>query len=320
MGLMLADWSIEVIRARKNKNKNKKKNLERKEVEQQTDDIDCDGCTQKSEQLSWTEQQLTSHQLEKKKIGELLQTESIEDMMVEIQKIVADANKLKEESDQCKVDEESLGNQMKERDLAHNERINSLEILMAEKERELLESSTQISEQLVGSKKEIEKLNKELEKYGNTKHVEDPKLEQEEESLKLVIDIRKLELDQLKAANNGLRLEMERLGVLDQQLQVEKQNSSEMTALIDLKNNQLHQVLDQYDEIQHQLDIETAAHLACQQELEKVQWDMENVTNYSTENSLIGSKNWKNMTNRKESGHILDVVQKDKGVAYSFNC
>lgn len=299
MGMMLADWSIEVIRARKNKNKSKNKNLKRKDVESQTDDIDCNVCAQKEELLLIKEQQLTNHQLEKKKIGELLQIESMEDMMMEIQKIVTETSKLKEESEQLRINEESLGNQLKERDLAHKDRINSLEILMAEKERELLESSNEITKQLSHSKKEIKQLTIELEKHRNTKSVEDPKLQQEEESLQVVIDMRKLEVDQLKAANNSLRLEMERLCMLEAQLEVEKEHCSEMTSVINLKNNQLHQVLDQYDEIQHQLDIETAAHLACQQELEKVQWGMNKITNYSADNKLIGSKNWKNMTNQK---------------------
>jgi hypothetical protein len=53
--------------------------------------------------------------------------------------------------------------------------------------------------------------------------------------------------------------------------------------------------------------------LACQQELEKSQWAKEN---FQVENE----KRWKEMTNQKSRGLILDVVQKEKGLAYSFNC
>ena len=50
-----------------------------------------------------------------------------------------------------------------------------------------------------------------------------------------------------------------------------------------------------------------SAHLACQQ--------------WSRQNFLVeNEKKWKDVTNQKKSGLILDVVQKEKAVAYSFNC
>ena len=83
--------------------------------------------------------------------------------------------------------------------------------------------------------------------------------------------------------------------------------------MISVKNDQLHQVLDEYEALQHQLEIEVASHLACQQELERVQW---------TSQAFLGEeKEWKNRQNKKQSaGHIEHVVHKEKGVAYSFNC
>jgi hypothetical protein len=59
--------------------------------------------------------------------------------------------------------------------------------------------------------------------------------------------------------------------------------------------------------------VEVSAHLACQQELEKSQWAKEN---FLVENE----KMWKEVINQKRSGLILDVVQKEKGLAYRFNC
>ena len=55
------------------------------------------------------------------------------------------------------------------------------------------------------------------------------------------------------------------------------------------------------------------AHTSCQQELEKIQWDKENFL-------LENEKRWKELENQKKSGLILDVVRKDKALAYSFNC
>ena len=39
-----------------------------------------------------------------------------------------------------------------------------------------------------------------------------------------------------------------------------------MNAVINMKNDQLRQVLDEYDNVQHQLEVEVSVHLACQQE------------------------------------------------------
>merc|ERR1712001_659550 len=109
------------------------------------------------------------------------------------------------------------------------------------------------------------------------------------------------ENDQLKASNNTLSLDLER------------QKTEEMNSVIKLKNEQLRQLLDEYDNVQHQLEIEVAAHMSCQQELEKIQWDKENFL-------IENEKRWKELENQKKSGLILDVVRKEKAVAYSFNC
>ena len=53
--------------------------------------------------------------------------------------------------------------------------------------------------------------------------------------------------------------------------------------------------------------------MSCQQELEKIQWDKENFL-------IENEKRWKELENQKKSGLILDVVRKEKAVAYSFNC
>ena len=119
--------------------------------------------------------------------------------------------------------------------------------------------------------------------------------------------------EQLKAANNSLLLEMESFGVLGLNLHVEMQKTEEMNAVINMKNDQLNQVLDEYDNVQEQLEVEVSAHLACQQELETSQWRRQN---FLVENE----KKWKDVTNQKKSGLILDVVQKEKALAYSFNC
>ena len=125
--------------------------------------------------------------------------------------------------------------------------------------------------------------------------------------------MKRMETEQLKAANNSLRLEMGRFGGLEVKLQVEMQKTEEMNAVINMKNEQLRQVLDEYDSVQQPLEGEVSAHLACQQELENNQWGKETFL-------LENEKRWKEINNQKMSGMVLDVVQKEKALAYSFNC
>jgi len=312
MGSILADLTTEIIRATKKKSKkwSKKRKLEKKQATQQTDDQSCISCATKADHYLELEDNLRNHQHEKEKLGQILQTESFDDMMLVLEKMKTGTNKLKESEENKMLDD--IETKLKERDTAHSERIKSLELLMNEKEKQLLESSSTLKGQLEDAMNEKVDLTNQLSQLNTNNEVD---------NLQKMIDVKREEVNQLKAANNSLRLEMERLGVVEVQLQVEKQRSEEMTEVISMKNDQLRQVLDQYDEIQHQLDIEVAAHLACQQELEKIQWEKENFLNNTVNvSSVIGSKNWKNLANRKESLVIKDVVQKDQGVAYSFNC
>ena len=59
-----------------------------------------------------------------------------------------------------------------------------------------------------------------------------------------------------RAANNSLQIDLERYSGLEIQLQVEKQKVEEMNSVIKMKNEQLRQVLDEYDSVQHQLEID----------------------------------------------------------------
>ena len=209
---------------------------------------------------------------------------------------------------------ESDGRQLSERDNAHSERVRSLEIVMAEKEKQLIQSSKLLKHQLTAAEREIQQLQRQLEYLGSDRRVTaERSLEQEVESLRMVLDMKKEETEQLKAANDSLLLEMERFGGLELKLQVEMQKTEEMNAVINMKNDQLNQVLDEYDNVQEQLEVEVSAHLGCQQELETSQWSRQNLL-------VENEKKWKDVTNQKKSGLILDVVQKEKAVAYSFNC
>jgi len=318
VGFLLADWSIELIRSKKRKAKAESNKLKKhqKECSVQTEATKCISCGEKSNQISSKSETINKYESDRKHIKELLNCD--EDIIVSIERMLGEATGVRSEIEQLKEKElkmaAGIGRQLAERDTAHSERVRSLEIVMAEKEKQMLQSSNLLRQQLAAAKREIQQLQRRLTHLDNDKHVlSSGTLEQEMDSMRIVLDMKREETEQLKAANNSLRLEMERFGGLDVKLQVEMQKTEEMSAVISMKNDQLRQVLDEYDSVQEQLEVEVSAHLACQQELEKNQWDRETFL-------LENEKRWKEINNQKMSGMVLDVVQKEKALAYSFNC
>merc|ERR1711953_330504 len=249
------------------------------------------------------------------------------DLVAAVEQLVDKAAHLRTELEQVRAEgrtmAERVGRQLGDRDNAHAEKVEALETLMAEKEKQLLQSSNLLRQQLAHGKKEREALQRQLNEKisaNNSSSSFSSNWEAECNSLKLVLEIRREEAEQLKAANNSLRLELERFQGLETQLQVQKQRAEELGLVVGMKNDQLRQVLDEYDSVQQQLEVEVSAHLACQQELERSQWVAESILS-PPQQSPAREKTWKNLSNQVESGLILDVVQKgEKGLAYSFNC
>jgi len=325
MGFFLCDWSVEFLRYRSQKKKAKKqrqreaerlKNQRELSIQTEICEDNCEKCSDKDSELSKINEELHQYQSEKNRISQLCGSES--DIFQSVENILKEATDKKFELDRLKEENlqlaENVAVQLRDRDKAHSERVRSLEIVMNEKEKQLLQGSNSMRQQLASAKLESQQLQKQIEVIENKKNrLSNCNLEQELDSMLVVIDMKKEENDQLKAVNNSLRLDLERFGGLEVQLQVEKQKVEEMNSVIKMKNEQLRQVLDEYDSMQHQLEIEVAAHTSCQQELEKIQWDKENFL-------MENEKRWKELENQKKSGLILDVVRKDKAVAYSFNC
>jgi len=263
------------------------------------------------------------------RLGQLVGVDPGE-LVAAVEELVARAAHLRTELEQLRAEgrtmAERVGRQLGDRDNAHAEKVRSLESLMAEKEKQLLQSSNLLRQQLAHGKKEREALQRQLDEKISSSSNSPESLsnsstnwEAECNSLKLVLEIRRDEAEQLKAANNSLRLELERFQGLETQLQVQKQRAEELGLVVAMKNDQLRQVLDEYDSVQQQLEVEVSAHLACQQELERSQWVAESISTQQSPASR--EKTWKNLSNQVESGLILDVVQKgEKGLAYSFNC
>jgi len=323
VGFLLADWSIELIRYRKRKAKGDTKKLKKhqRECSAQTEDILCISCTENSAEISTLSDKIQDYEAKQDQLKKLLSSENADsetgdDITEKVAAVVREASVVREEVERLREERvalgRSVGSQLTQRDTQHSDRVRSLEILMVEKEKQLLQTANLLRQQLAAAKTETHHLQRQLAQSKEQMN-SSGSLEQEVDSLRMVLGIKKDETEQLKSANNSLRLEVEKYGGLEVKLQVQVQRTEEMSAVIKMKNEQLRQVLDEYDSVQEQLEVEVSAHLACQQELERSQWARESFL-------LENEKRWKELNNQSLSGMVLDVVQKEKGLAYSFNC
>merc|ERR1712106_972913 len=322
VGFLLADWSIELIRSKKRKAKaeSKKKEKHQRGSSTQTEAVKCVYCSEQSIKISSQTESLKNFERERVHLLNLLgyhDNVNYVDVTKTIESKLRDMSALRSELEQLKEEDLKMATgvekQLSERDRVHSEMIRSVEIATAEQERQMLQSSNLLRQQLAESRREVQLLQKQLSQLEIIKrNPAEGSLDKEMDSLRMVLDMKREETNQLKAANNSLMLEMERFSGLEVKLQVKMQKTEEMNAMINMKNEQLRQVLDEYDSVQQQLEVEVSAHMACQQELEKNQWDKDN---FLPENE----KRWKDVNNQKMSGMVLDVVQKEKALAYSFN-
>jgi len=310
MGFLLADWSIELIRSRNRKGKNKKS---KKSTATAADIIPCKDCITLSLQLAHNTSTVQGLREERKGVTKVLEVEGSEseiDLVTHIEKLMKEAKEMKDEVTELKTERlkmaESIGRQLTNRDNTHAEKVKEIEAVRMEKERQLLQSSSLLKQELAAAKKQLKILE------GNSTGIEGDRLEEELVSLRKGLNLRKNEVDKLKAEKNSMVLEMERVAKMEVELKLQKQKVEDMTAVIELKNDQLGQVLDKYDSLQQELEIEVSAHLFCQQELERSLVEKEMV---SRENE----RRWMEVASTKEKGMILDVVNKEKGLAYRYD-
>jgi len=361
MGMLLADWSIELIKSRRKKSKLKKDKKEKK-----VNDVDeqgvCGSCHAKHLEIAEQKDQLHNFAQERDRAkarvlalhneqrahsdnseqGELEQEESPSGHTLDqtIDLLVNDAKEARESLARARHDctrlAEGVGAQLAERDRAHAERVASLEMLMAEKEAQLLGTANALRQQLSTAQHDLRQMEDRHARLQQQQQQQlraktsigssvssgsssgcsslSSSLEQEVESLRLVLEMRRVEVEQLRASNNALLLEMERCRAMELHSQAQGQQIEEMEAVLHNKNLQIRKLYDDQDRLTQQLEIEESAHLQCQQELEQSQWAMENFISSNRE------KVNKNLENLKESGLILDLVHKDKSIAYSINC
>jgi len=257
-------------------------------------------------------------------------------------------NALQKSKEDCLRMAEGVGRQLAERDREHADRVKSLEIMMKEKEKQLLNASNLLRQQLSDAKREIQMLERKqsshqqimarknseaaaaVQQQYTRKTSEDhmaavsaaaaatlaaqkklangttENLEQEVESLRLVLEMRRHEVEQLRAANNTLLLEMERCRGLELHIDEQRQRIEEMDAVIKNKNIEIRQLNEHKARLVQQLEIEESAHLSCQQDLERVEWTLQNIITNNKEKQ----KGSKLDDSYEDKSIILDLVHK----------
>jgi len=402
IGVMMAEWTVELFRSRKKKSKFRKEKKKKGKVStieappaaSQDGVLVCSNCRENHKNQKFSAdskpeleggqvyeeplRQLQALSQERDRVSKLFvdfhddideisDHEEVEQptvMTLEqtvaqlIQQTKNTRHALQQSKDDCLRMAEGVGRQLAERDREHADRVKSLEIMMKEKEKQLLNASNILRQQLSDSKREIQMLerkqssqqqllarkNSEAQQFvaatrktseehmaavsvasaatiaaqkklsnGSTGSMES--LEQEVESLRLVLEMRRVEVEQLRAANNCLLLEMERCRGLELHVDEQRQRIEEMEAVIQNKNIEIRQLNEQRARLVQQLEIEESAHLSCQQDLERVEWTLQNI---------ITAKDHKKDINIEETYEdksiILDLVHKDKSMAYSITC
>ena len=166
--------------------------------------------------------------------------ESDADIVENIEKMMREASAVRKEVEQLKEERlkmaESVGRQLTDRDTTHIESVKNMEAVSVEKEKQLLQSSNLLRQQLAAAKKDGQQMQKQLAQLKSINKLSpDVSPAQEEmDSLRQVLNIKKGEVEQLRAEKNSLMLELQRVGGLELRLKVHKQRMEDMEAVISL--------------------------------------------------------------------------------------
>jgi len=310
MGFLLADWSLELIRSRKRKGKAKQSKSST--TQQAEEAAPCPECAALACKLS-TQAEIVAGQREERECLTILvaggDSEAEDDLVTHVAKVMKEAETRKEEVAVLKAEilsmAESIGRQLTDRDTTHAEIVKEMEAIRLQKEKQLFESSSLLRQQLAAARKEVRQLQGQL--GSDSSGPGEQSVAEEMKGLKKELDMRRMEVEQLKAEKNSLVLEMERCTKLEAEQRKQKQKTEELAGVIRLKNDQLVQVLDKYENLQEELEIEVCAHLACMKELERSREETQRLDR------------GRGVFSMGEKGRILDVVNKDKGLVYRYN-
>merc|ERR1719414_624897 len=218
----------------------------------QTDDMECVLCIEKSTQM----ETLTEEAQKAKKSSEEIKRKlnaansSLVGIMDVEAKLREDHEHLVLQEAQVRYELEQLRkqytDQLEERDQAHADRVRALETVLQGKECEWAHKNEALRRDLRQAiRSSMADTEREVESLGN--------LEQEIESLKMVIEMRSTENRQLRVNNNQLLTQLERLAFLEGELANTRQRLDEMTMVLQNKMDSEKELLELSETLQQEL-------------------------------------------------------------------
>merc|ERR1711983_715531 len=257
LGYVLMNWTSTFS---KKKNRQKKKgNAVTKEAHTnaketkccQTTEMECFQCIEKSLKM----QTLAAEAQKVEKSGEEVKAKlkaanaSLATIMDVEAKLREDHEHLVLQEAQVRYDLEqfrkSFSDTLEERDCAHADRIRTLETVLQDKECEWAHKNEALRRDLRQAiRSSMADTEREVESLGN--------LEQEIESLKMVIEMRSTENRQLRVNNNQLLTQLERLAFLEGELANTRQRLDEMTMVLQNKMDSEKELLELSETLQQE--------------------------------------------------------------------
>jgi len=218
----------------------------------QTDDMECVLCIEKSMKMETLTEEAQKAEKSSEEIKRKLNAanSSLVGIMDVEAKLREDHEHLVLQEAQVRYELEQLRkqytDQLEERDQAHADRVRALETVLQDKECEWANKNEALRRDLRQAiRSSMADTEREVESLGN--------LEQEIESLKMVIEMRSNENRQLRVHNNQLITQLERLAYLEGELANTRQRLDEMTMVLQNKMDSEKELLELSETLQQEL-------------------------------------------------------------------
>lgn len=329
LGYVLMNWTSVFAHKQRKKAKKSSKKVSVTKIEDKCCQIDieipCEDCIAKSQQLKnlnldfqtlndSAEELRRKLSVNKKSLATSMETEL--KLRTDHENLILEEAQVRYELDQLR---NQLSKNLQERDEAHAERMKLLESTLQDKEVEWAKKNEALRKDLRQAiRSSIQDTEREVESIGN--------LEQEIESLRMVVDMRSAENRELRIHNNELLAQVERLHYLEAELNNSRHRLDEMSLVLQHKMDSESELLELSETLQNELVKSRAEAMQWKNNVENRQYLQENSTIHQkpvlkvqhSQNDLIhrnqhqqassGDKDKKNL--------IMNVREKTESVAW----
>jgi len=270
LGYVLMNWTSTFThkkRKRKNQTKNQTKKQETETVCCQTNDFACLACEEKVLSMNNLSSDLQSvnntvgdlkRKLSAANHSHAMTMEKENKLRNNHEHLILEEAQSRYELDQLKRE---LSDKLQERDEAHTERVRLIENTLQDKECEWASRNEALRKDLRQAiRSSIADTERESESLEN--------LEQEIQSLRMVVEMRSTENRELRIHNNELIAQVERLQFLESELANAKHRLDEMTLVLQYKMDSERELLELSETLQNELVRTRANALSAQNNLE----------------------------------------------------